>query len=63
MQQHPRGKNTIEAVNTMSEMMLIRRILQCREEVSIVVGGVWVVRYGSMAVQRHSADVAVKLIE
>ena len=47
MQQHPHGENTIEVVNTMSEMMLVRRILQCREEVDVMVGGVWVVRHGS----------------
>ena len=57
------GKDTIEAVNTMSEMMLIRRILQCREGVGVVVGCVWVVRHGSMAVQRHSGDVGVKQFE
>ena len=44
------GKDTIEAVNMMSEMMLVRRILQCREEVDVVVGGVWVVRHGSVVV-------------
>lgn len=63
VQQHPHGENIIEAVNTMSEMMLIRRILQCRNDVGVVVGGVWVVRHGFMAVWRHSGDVGVKLIE
>ena len=57
------GKDTIEAVNTMSEMMLVRRILHCRNEVGVVVGSVWIVRYGSVAVRRRSGDVGVKQIE
>ena len=44
------GKDTVKALNAMNEMMLVRRILQCRNDVDIVVGSVWVVRYGSMAV-------------
>ena len=50
-------------MNTMSEMMLVRRILQCRNDVGVVVGSVWIVRYGSMAVRRRSGDVGVKQIE
>ncbi len=50
MQQHPHGENPVEVVNTRSEMMLVCRILQCREEVGVVVGGVWVVSHSSIAV-------------
>ena len=63
VQQHPHGENTIEAVNMMSEMMLVCRILQCRNDVDVVAWGVWVVRHGSMAVWRHSENVSIKQIE
>ena len=48
-----RGRDTIEIVNTVSEDVLVHIILQHREDVGSVVGGVRIVKDSSMAVRRR----------
>ena len=47
------GKDIIEIVNTMSGVVSVRRILQCREDVDVVIGGLQVVKSSSMAMRRR----------
>lgn len=42
-------KYIAKAVNMISEVVLVRRVLRCREDAGVVIGDAQIVRDGSMA--------------